>query len=248
MASSRCVGSRPSSSTTAASSSSVMPSCRCRGVSAIASETTDASVRSRDRRGGADVVDSAGDSGRNDLGRAEPDGKEMPGGRRFMEDASGRVKVNGSGRIGDNPMNDIEDKGAVMPGRKTKMTDEHKQALAEGRELGRAVRDYLEALEQNKPKRGRKRTPESVKKRLTAIEAALPEASPIKKVELIQERSDLTVELATMGTKVDLSGLEKGFVKSAKTYSERKGITYSTWREVGVPADVLKRAGITRGA
>ena len=76
----------------------------------------------------------------------------------------------------------------------------------------------------------------------------VPASSPIKKVELIQERSDLTVELATMGTKVDLSGLEKGFVKSAKTYSERKGITYSTWREVGVPADVLKRAGITRGA
>ena len=87
-----------------------------------------------------------------------------------------------------------------------------------------------------------------VKKRLATIETTLPDASPIKKVELIQERSDLTVELATMGAKVDLSGLEKGFVKSAKTYSERKGITYSTWREVGVPADVLKRAGITRGA
>ena len=66
-----------------------------------------------------------------------------------------------------------------MPGRKTKMTDEHKRALAEGRELGRAVRDYLEALEQNKPKRGRKRTPDSVKKRLAAIETALPDASPI---------------------------------------------------------------------
>ena len=49
-----------------------------------------------------------------------------------------------------------------------------------------------------------------------------------------------------MGTKVDLSGLEKGFVKSAKTYSERKGITYSTWREVGVPADVLEEGRISR--
>ena len=135
-----------------------------------------------------------------------------------------------------------------MPGRKTKMTDEHKQALAEGRELGRAVRDYLEALEAHKPKRGRKRTPESVKKRLEVIEKQLPEASPIKKVELVQERRDLTVELATMGTTVDISGLEKGFVKSAKTYSERKGISYSTWREVGVPAEVLKKAGISRAS
>ena len=133
-----------------------------------------------------------------------------------------------------------------MAGRKSKMTDEHKAALAEGREIGKAVREYLEALEQNKPKRGRKRTADSVKKRLGTIEAAIPDASVIKKVELIQERRDLTVELATMGTTVDLSAVEKGFVKAAKTYSERKGITYATWREAGVPADVLKKAGITR--
>jgi hypothetical protein len=135
-----------------------------------------------------------------------------------------------------------------VPARKTKMTDEHKQALAEGREIGRAVKAYLEALEQHRPRRGRKRTTESITKRLNAINAALPEASPIKKVELIQERRDLEVELATLGTKVDISGLEKDFVKHAKTYSERKGISYSTWREVGVPADVLKKAGITRSA
>jgi thiamine biosynthesis lipoprotein ApbE len=135
-----------------------------------------------------------------------------------------------------------------VPGRKTKMTAEHKAALAEGRALGKAVRDYLEALEQNRPKRGRKRTPDSIKKRLAAIAAALPDASPIKKVELIQERRDLEVELATMGAKVDLSAVEKGFVKAAKEYSERKGISYATWREAGVPADVLKKAGISRAA
>jgi hypothetical protein len=134
-----------------------------------------------------------------------------------------------------------------MPGRKTKMTDEHKAALAEGRELGKSVREYLEALDQNKPRRGRKRTADSVKKRLATIEESLAGASAIKKLELIQERRDLTVELATMGTTVDLSQFEKGFIKDAKTYSERKGITYATWREVGVAADVLKKAGITRG-
>ena len=36
------------------------------------------------------------------------------------------------------------------------MSDAHKEALAEGREQGRAVRRYLEALEANKPRRGRK--------------------------------------------------------------------------------------------
>jgi thiamine biosynthesis lipoprotein ApbE len=130
---------------------------------------------------------------------------------------------------------------------KSKMTPEHKAALAEGRALGRSVREYLEALEQHKPKRGRKRTPESIKKRLATIAESLPEASPIRKVELIQERRDLEVELATMGTKVDLTAVEKGFVKAAKQYSERKGISYATWREAGVPAEVLKKAGISRG-
>ena len=32
------------------------------------------------------------------------------------------------------------------------MTDQHKAALAEGRNQGRAVRNYLEALEAHKPK------------------------------------------------------------------------------------------------
>lgn len=135
-----------------------------------------------------------------------------------------------------------------MPAKKTKMTAEHKAALAEGRALGKSVRDYLEALEQHRPKRGRKRTPDSIKKRLAVIEDALPDASAIKKVELIQERRDLEVELATMGAKVDLTAVEKGFVKAAREYSARKGISYATWREAGVPADVLKKAGISRGA
>lgn len=50
------------------------------------------------------------------------------------------------------------------------MSDSHKRALAIGREQGRAVRRYLEALEAHKPKRGRKRTPESMQKRLDRID------------------------------------------------------------------------------
>jgi hypothetical protein len=45
-----------------------------------------------------------------------------------------------------------------------------------------------------------------------------------------------------------MSALEKEFVRAAKGYSERKGITYGAWREFGVPAEVLRKAGISRGA
>lgn len=129
---------------------------------------------------------------------------------------------------------------------KRTMSAEHKAALADGRSEGRAVKGYLEALDKNRPKRGRKRTPDSIKKRLTAIDNELGDASPIHRLQLIQERMDLGKELATMDTKVDLSALESAFVKTAGGYAERKGISYAAWRELGVPADVLKRAGISR--
>ena len=42
--------------------------------------------------------------------------------------------------------------------------------------------------------------------------------------------------------------MEAAFTRVAKSYGERKGIAYATWRELGVSSDTLKRAGITRGA
>jgi uncharacterized protein YicC (UPF0701 family) len=128
------------------------------------------------------------------------------------------------------------------------MSAQHKAALAEGRSEGRAVKAYLEALEQNRPRRGRKRTPDSVKRRLAAIDASLGDASALARLQLVQERMDLQKELESMGQKVDLTKLEGEFVKTAKKYSERKGISYAAWRELGVSADVLKKAGVARSS
>lgn len=126
------------------------------------------------------------------------------------------------------------------------MSDDHKAALAEGRTQGRAVKQYLEALESSKPKRGRKRTPASIEKRLAAIVEALPAAGPVKKLELVQEKIDLEAELASLGAEIDLSGLEDAFVDAAAAWGERKGISYTAWRSAGVTPAVLKRAGISR--
>lgn len=129
-----------------------------------------------------------------------------------------------------------------------KMTDEHKAALAEGREQGRAVRSYLTALEENKPRRGRRRTPQGITKRLAVIDAALADADPLKRLQLTQERLDLQQELERADGSVDLVALEKAFVKAAGPYSSRKGISYAAWRELGVPAAVLGKAGISRSS
>ena len=134
----------------------------------------------------------------------------------------------------------------MTPDTKGSMSAEHKTALAEGRTQSRAVRNYLAALEAHKPKRGRKRTSDSIKKRLDTIEVQIDGADPLKRLQLVQERMDLTTELANMENKPDLSALEKGFTDSAKAYGARKGITYAAWRELGVDASTLKAAGITR--
>lgn len=127
-----------------------------------------------------------------------------------------------------------------------KMTDEHKAALAKGREQGRAVREYLAALSEEK-KPGRKLDTEALQQRISETQEQVDdEADPAKRVELIQKRLDYEDRLADAAEAVDLESLEKEFTKAAKEYSERKGITYSAWREAGVPAAVLKDAGIPR--
>lgn len=135
---------------------------------------------------------------------------------------------------------------ASKRGPKTPMTDEHKTALAQGRTEGKIVRDYLEALRSSKPKRGRKRTADTIKARLAKIDAEMIDAEPILELKLVQERMDLEAEIASLGETVDMTALEAAFVGVAGQYSERAGISYAAWRQVGIDPAVLARSGITR--
>lgn len=138
---------------------------------------------------------------------------------------------------------------AKREGRAGSMSVEHKEALALGRVQGRAVRQYLDALESSRPKRGRRRTREAVEKRLAAVDERLEVADALSRLHLLQERRDLEEELGSMnGGGMDLKALEAEFVKAARAYSHRKGVSYAAWREVGVPASVLRQAGISRAS
>ena len=129
---------------------------------------------------------------------------------------------------------------------KRAMSAEHKEALAKGRAQGKAVRDYLAALEDQK-KPGRRVSREELEHRLsTTREQIETEPDPAKRLDLIQKRLDIEERLNEQGEEVDLEKLEKEFVKVAKDYAERKGITYTAFREAGVQAAVLKNAGIPR--
>ena len=127
-----------------------------------------------------------------------------------------------------------------------KMSAEHKAALAKGRAQGRAVREYLAALEQEK-KPGRKLDKPTIEARIKEVQERMDaEPDPAKRVDLIQRRLDLEERLVNLQEEPDLAALEKDFVKAAAEYSDRKGISYSAWREAGVPASALKQAGIRR--
>jgi hypothetical protein len=61
-----------------------------------------------------------------------------------------------------------------------------------------------------------------------------------------QERLGAEAALARAEATEDFAALEAAFIEHAQSYSERKGISYSAWRESGVLADVLRRAGVAR--
>lgn len=127
--------------------------------------------------------------------------------------------------------------------KKMTMTQEHKDALARGRREARAIKGYLKALDGRKP--GRPVTRESLEKRLTSTTAKIEaEENPLKRVELIQTRLGIEDQLTNMEESANFNELEADFIKHVRSYSERKQISYTAWREYGVPAATLRAAGV----
>ncbi|MDE0654456.1 MAG: hypothetical protein OXI26_12495 [bacterium] len=124
------------------------------------------------------------------------------------------------------------------------VTPEHKAAMIQGRMEARVVRQYLEALEGVRKSGGRRRSKETLEKKLASVEQELASADPVGRLHLIQERIDLQSQIEAAEQNVDINELESAFVDIAGSYSERRGISRQAWREVGVPPKVLQRAGI----
>lgn len=129
------------------------------------------------------------------------------------------------------------------------LSADHKRALAKGRRQAKIVRDYLEALEadQSGGTPGRPSDPDAVREKIADYGKRIEEeADPLRRVELIQKRLDSGEHLSDLESAPDVENHESDFIDVAKEYSERKGITYMAWRELGVPASVLREAGVPR--
>jgi predicted nucleic acid-binding Zn-ribbon protein len=124
------------------------------------------------------------------------------------------------------------------------MTNDHKDAIRQGRLQSNVVKAYLDTLEGSK---GRKSDPSTLKKRLADVETKIKaESNKLRVLDLQQERLDLERRLALAGADAARRDLEKEFVRVAGEYGARKGIGYETWRLMGVPPKVLAAAGIKK--
>ena len=100
---------------------------------------------------------------------------------------------------------------------------------------GSAVRAYLEALSTPLP-RGRAVDVEALRVKLSAT------AEPVEKLRLIQRIYDAEHRVSAS----DRAKLEEAFVAVAAVWGAANKITWAAWRELGVPADVLRKAKISR--
>ncbi len=127
------------------------------------------------------------------------------------------------------------------------LSPEHKEALVRGRQEAKVVRAYVEALHAE-GRRGRPVDRQSLAARIERLQSQINEApNAARRVQLIQQRLDDERRLAGLEDSAARESLERDFIEVAKAYSERRGISYTAWREVGVPAAVLRAAGISRG-
>ena len=135
-------------------------------------------------------------------------------------------------------------KKAAGPAKRSTTT---RRKMAESQQARRAVSNYLDALHAPK-QRGRQVSIATLKQRLSAAEAEASNSLGVAKLDALKAVDDLQARLksASSSSTSDMKSLERAFIKHAKTYSERKKISYSVWRKAGVPAAVLQKAGISR--
>jgi uncharacterized protein YicC (UPF0701 family) len=121
------------------------------------------------------------------------------------------------------------------------------KAVAEDRTMSATVNRYLAAVTAPK-RRGRKVSKATLEQRLERAQETVRTATGVEKLLAARDARSLTARLSQMtaADSVDVQRLEAEFVKVAKRFSENRGITYGAWRDAGVPAQVLKRAGVAR--
>lgn len=124
------------------------------------------------------------------------------------------------------------------------MIEQEYDLKVERRLQAQAITAYLEALRVQRPMVGR----ETVLKRIAKAEKAVAVAEEkglwLKAMDAMERLSNHQRVLAELDQVQSIELLEERFIEVAADYSERKGLSYATWRYMDVPPKVLKAAGI----
>ena len=112
------------------------------------------------------------------------------------------------------------------------------------RKENKIVEAYLIEVER-KAGQPKGKSPQQLRQELTSLSTLLKTVEGIEKLEILQQRENLYAEMR-MAEEGALDSMEAAFIEVANSYGERKGISYSTWREFGVPKGILEQAGIKR--
>jgi len=118
------------------------------------------------------------------------------------------------------------------------MTEESKAKVQAGMAEARAIRAYLGLVQSDgfRIRGPRAKSPEQLQEQIATT------TDPVERLKLRpQLRAALDIEM----TEADLI---KNFVEHCEAFSTKHGITYADWRDEGVPASVLKEAGISRAS
>jgi hypothetical protein len=85
----------------------------------------------------------------------------------------------------------------------------------------------------------------ALRKSIEKIDADLAtEKDPLRKLDLVQSKIKKQKDLEEFESPIDMVALENEFVGVAKDYNDSKELSPEAWLELGVPRDVLRRAGI----
>lgn len=106
----------------------------------------------------------------------------------------------------------------------------------------RVVRAYLESL--NAPRPQGKRTREWLTEQANLLpERIHEETDPLQRLVLQQKLIDAVQDLEALDANTE--DIEADFIKVALPFAERRGVTYAAFRAEGVPARVLREAGVS---
>lgn len=131
------------------------------------------------------------------------------------------------------------------------MNRRQRQQLSTAMRQRHVVRHYLDLRERPPGKVDL----ETHRRRVSRLRERIQDSEdPCQRLQLIQRRLDAEAELAQAEQAAEqaaahperLQQAEQEFCEVAADYSDRKQISWAAWREVGVPARLLREAGLTR--